>query len=80
MEVFEIFAFGSDEHVSHDESMVGTSTHDSDLDSVLLIPSCKAVDNVDAVSCVQVINGTFTVDSPDLEDVCQFNVEIGNNE
>ena len=64
--MLKIFSIGSDEHISHKQSVVGTSTNNSDLDLVLLVPSCEAVDNVDSISCVQVINGTFTVDSPDL--------------
>jgi hypothetical protein len=46
--------------------MVGTRANNADLDSVALIPSCEAVDNVDSVSCVQVVNGTFAVDLPNL--------------
>jgi hypothetical protein len=46
--------------------MIGTSTDNPDLDSVLLIPSCEAVYNVDTISSVEIVDGTFTVDSPDL--------------
>jgi hypothetical protein len=46
--------------------MVGTSTNDPDPDSVLLIPSSKAVYNIDTISGVEVVDGTFTVDSPNL--------------
>ena len=64
--MLKVFALRSDEHVTHEESMVGTSTDNSDPNSVLLVPSCKAVHDVDTVSGVEVVNGTFTVDSPDL--------------
>lgn len=46
--------------------MVCTSTDDSDSDSVALVPSCVTIDNVDTVSGVQVVDGTFSVDLPDL--------------
>jgi hypothetical protein len=46
--------------------MVGTSTDNPDLDSVFLIPSCEAVYDVDTISGIEVVNGTFAVDSPDL--------------
>ena len=46
--------------------MVGTSTDNPDPDSVLLIPSSETVYNVDTISGVEIINSTFTVDSPDL--------------
>lgn len=67
MEVLKIFAIRADKHVAHEKSVVGTSTDDSDLDLVLLVPSCVTVDDVDAVSCVEVINGTLSVNSPDLQ-------------
>jgi len=58
----------TNEHISHEESVVGTSAHDSDLNSIFFIPSCIAVNDVDAIPCVQVIDSTFSVDSPYLED------------
>lgn len=66
MEVLKILAIRSDEHISHEKSVIGTSANDSDLDLVFLVPSCEAVYDVDTVSSVQVIDGTFSVDSPDL--------------
>lgn len=66
VKVLKILAIRSDEHVAHEKSVVGTSTDNSNLDLVLLVPSCESVDDVDTVSCVQIIDGTFSVDSPDL--------------
>jgi hypothetical protein len=66
VEVLEVFSVRTDEHVAHEKSVVCTSAHDSDLDPVLLVPSCKTVDDVDAISGVEVVDGTFSVDSPDL--------------
>jgi len=64
--MLEIFAIRSDEHIPHEQSMVGTGADDSDFDLVLLVPSCKSVDDVNTVPGVQVIDGTFSVNSPDL--------------
>jgi len=66
VEVFEIFSFGSNEHVSHEKSMIGTSADNADFDPVFLIPSRKPINNIDAVPCVQVIDSSFSVDSPYL--------------
>lgn len=46
--------------------MVGTSAHNSDIDPVSLVPSCIAVDDVDSVSSVQVVDCSLPVDLPDL--------------
>lgn len=47
--------------------MVGTSADDTDAYPVALVPSSKSIDDIDAVSGVEVVNGTFTVDAPDLQ-------------
>ena len=46
--------------------MVCTSANNTDSDSVALVPSGIAIDNIDSVPGVQVINSTLAVDSPDL--------------
>jgi len=66
VEVLELFSCGSDKHVAHEKSMVGTSTDNTDADSVALVPSGVTIDNVDAVSRVKVVDGTFAVDFPHL--------------
>jgi hypothetical protein len=66
MEVLEIFSVRSNKHISHEESMIGTSADNSDSDSVLLVPSGKPIDNVDPISGVQVVNCSLAVNSPDL--------------
>ena len=47
--------------------MVGTSADNPDFDSVLLVPSCEAVHNINAISGVEIIDSTFTVDPPNLD-------------
>lgn len=66
MEGLELLARGPDEHVAHEEGMVGTGADDSDADSVALVPAGIAVNDIDAVSGVEVVDSTFSVDSPDL--------------
>ena len=46
--------------------MIGSGADDPNTDTVLLIPSGKAIDNIDAIPGVQVINGSFSIDLPDL--------------
>jgi len=53
-----------DEHVGHEESVVGTSAHDSDSDAVLRAPSCVPINNIDLPSGVQV---AFRQPCQDLE-------------
>lgn len=66
MEVLQLFALGPDKHVSHEQGMVGARTDDPHFDAVALIPAGEAIDNVNSVSCVQVVDCTFSVDPPDL--------------
>lgn len=65
-EVLELLTGRADEHVAHEECMVGAGTHDSHADSVPLIPASVSVDDVDTASRVEVVNCAFAVDLPDL--------------
>jgi hypothetical protein len=49
--------------------MIGASAHHSDAYPVALIPSGKSIDDIDAVPGVEVVNGTLTVNTPDLENL-----------
>ena len=66
VELVELLAGGADKHVSHEESMVGACAHNTDGNSVALIPAGEAIDHVDAVPGVEVVDGTLAVDTPDL--------------
>jgi hypothetical protein len=46
--------------------MVGSRRDDSNVDPVTLIPTSKAIDDIDAVSGVEVVYRTFTIDFPYL--------------
>ena len=66
METFEFLRRWSDKHVTHEESVVGTGTNDPNPDAETFVPSCEAIHHVDAISRVQIIDGTLAVDSPYL--------------
>ena len=66
MEVLELGGRWADQHVAHEESVVGTSANNSDLDPVALIPAGETIDNVDAVAGVEVVDSALAVDTPDL--------------
>lgn len=66
VEVLELLAGRADEHVSHEEGMVGASADDTDADSVLFVPASIAVNDIDAVAGVEVVDSTLSVDFPDL--------------
>ena len=72
METFQLFPGRSDKHISHEQCMVGSRADDSDADPVSLIPSSESVDDVNAVSCVQIIDCTLAIDTPDLEALVSF--------
>ena len=66
LEVLELLLGGTDKHVAHEESMVGTSADDADAYPVALVPAGESIDDVDAVAGVEVVDSTLTVDTPDL--------------
>ncbi len=46
--------------------MIGASADNAHTNSISLIPTGIAIDDVNSVSCVQVVNSSFSVDPPDL--------------
>jgi hypothetical protein len=48
--------------------MVGTSADDANAYPVALVPAGEAINDVDAVPGVEVVDGTLTVDTPDLDE------------
>src|SRR5690606_14044739 len=66
-EVLELLARRPDEHVAHEQGVVGARTDHAHADPVLLIPSRIAVDDIDAIPRVEVVDGSLAVDSPHLE-------------
>ena len=68
MESLEFLSRWADQHVAHEKSVVGASANDSDPDSVAFVPSRETIDNVYAITGVEVVNGTFAINTPDLLD------------
>lgn len=52
VEGLQLFSRRPDEHVAHEEGMVGTGTDDTNADSVAFIPAGVSVNNIDTVPCV----------------------------
>lgn len=67
MEAFELLSRRSDEHVAHEEGMVGAGANHADAYPVALVPTGESIDDVDAIPSVEVVNGTLAVDTPDLQ-------------
>ena len=57
---------GTDKHVSHEETVVRSSTDDTDFDSVTRVPACVSIKDVNSGTGIEIVNCTFSVDSPDL--------------
>jgi hypothetical protein len=66
VEVLELLPGRADEHVAHEEGVVGARTDNAHSQPVLLIPAGVSVDDVNAVSGVEVVNRALSVDFPDL--------------
>jgi hypothetical protein len=46
----------------HEQSVICTRTDDPDLDAILRIPSSKAIEHVDELPGIQVVDRAFAVD------------------
>lgn len=66
VEVLELLGCRADQHVTHEQGMVGTGADDTDIDTIALVPAGKTVNDVDTIPGVEIVDGTLTVDSPDL--------------
>lgn len=59
--VFKLFRCRSDQHVVHEQGVVGSGSDDSNLDSVLGIPTCVSIKDVDVFSGIQVVDSSLSV-------------------
>jgi hypothetical protein len=66
MEMHKLLPRGADEHVSHEESVIGPGTDDADIESIALIPAGESVDDIDTSSGIEIVDGALSVDAPDL--------------
>lgn len=70
MKVLQLFRLRPDEHIPHEEGMVRSGTDDSNIDSVALVPASKAINDIYAISGIQVVDCPFAIDTPRLRDRC----------
>lgn len=56
----------ANEHVTHEQRVVGSGADNAHIDPVTVIPACEAIDDIDPISGVEIVDGTFAVDEPDL--------------
>ena len=47
--------------------MIGPGAEETDAESVSLIPAGESIDNVEASPGVEIVNGEFSINTPDLE-------------
>lgn len=66
LKVLELLPRGADQHVAHEEGVVGAGADNADAYPVALVPAGESIDDVDAVPGVEVVDGTLAVDAPDL--------------
>jgi hypothetical protein len=50
--------------------VIGTRTHNPHADPVALVPAGEAIDDIDAIPGIEIINCSFAVDAPDLIEQC----------
>jgi hypothetical protein len=70
VEALKICSIRPDEHIAHEQSIVGAGTiandADADPDSVRLVPPRKSIDNIDTISCIGLVNGSVAINTPHL--------------
>ena len=75
VKMLQLLPRGADEHVSHEQRMIGSGADDAHVDPITFIPTCKAIDDVDPISGVEIIDCTLSVDAPDLSVPVGISVE-----
>lgn len=66
VESLQLLTGRTDQHVAHEEGMVGTGADDADLDAVLLVPAGITIDDINAIAGVEVVDSALAVNLPDL--------------
>lgn len=65
--MLELFLRWADEHVAHEESMISTGADDPNVDPVSFIPTGEAIDDINSVPGIQIVDRAFSVDFPHLQ-------------
>ena len=66
VEVLKLRTLWADQHIAHEQGVVGAGADHPNVDPVSLVPSCISINDVDSVTSVQVIDGSLSVDFPYL--------------
>jgi hypothetical protein len=61
-EVGQLLGSRADQHVAHEQRVVGTLADDAHLDAVVLVPAGEAVDHVELVAGAEVVDSAATRD------------------
>lgn len=64
--MLELLLRWADEHVAHEKSMISTGADDANIDPVSFIPTSEAIDDINSVPGIQIVDGAFSVDFPHL--------------
>ena len=70
-EMLELLSRRTDEHVPHKQGVICAGADDADVDAIPFVPSCEAVNDIDAIAGVEIVDGSFAIDAPDLSIICQ---------
>lgn len=62
----QLFPRWPDEHVAHEEGMIRSSADNSYTDPVPLIPASVAIDDIDSIAGIQIVDSSLSVDPPHL--------------
>ena len=65
--MLELLVRWANEHIAHEESMIGAGADDSNVDPVSFIPAGEAIDDIYSVPGIQIVNGALSVDFPHLQ-------------
>lgn len=66
MEVLELLAGRSNEHIAHKEGVVGTSANNPHIDPVAVVPAGESINDINAGASVQIVDCALAVDLPNL--------------
>ena len=57
----ELFLRGTDQHVVHEERMIGASADDTNLETIFRIPTGESVDDIEMIASIEVVNRARSV-------------------
>lgn len=64
--MLELFLRWAYEHVAHEKSMISTGADDPNINPVSFIPTGEAIDDINSIPGIQIVDGALSVDFPHL--------------